>query len=88
MIFQAQNREQTKLDVNAGRPNGTVKTIFDETSPAWVGINGDPNYLKDGSFIWQSERDGWSHLYHFAADGRLIKAHHRRQMGSALRFTA
>ena len=73
VIFQAQNREQTKLDVNAGRPNGTVKTIFDETSPAWVGINGDPNYLKDGSFIWQSERDGWNHLYHFAADGRLIR---------------
>jgi dipeptidyl-peptidase 4 len=73
VIFQAQNREQTTLDVNATSVNGTVRTLFNETSPAWVGINGDPQYLKDGTFIWQSERDGWNHLYHYAADGKLIK---------------
>lgn len=73
VIFQAQNREQTKLDVNAAHPEGTVRTLFDESSLAWVGINGDPIYLKDGSFIWQSERDGWSHFYHYSAEGRLIK---------------
>ena len=73
VIFQAQNREQSKLDVNAAKPDGTVRTLFDESSLAWVGINGDPMYLKDGSFIWQSERDGWNHFYHYSAEGRLIK---------------
>src|SRR5436190_1685316 len=73
VIFQAQNREQSKLDVNAASPDGTVRTLFNESSIAWVGINGDPTYLKDGSFLWQSERDDWNHFYHYSADGRLIK---------------
>jgi dipeptidyl-peptidase-4 len=30
-------------------------------------------WLDDGSFLWQSERTGWRHLYHYAADGKLIK---------------
>ena len=28
-------------------------------------------FLKDGSFLWTSERDGWKHMYHYAADGSL-----------------
>jgi len=31
-------------------------------------VRNDPN-----QFIWQSKRDGWNHLYLYAADGRLIK---------------
>ena len=73
VIFQAQNREQSRLDVNAATTNGAVRTLFNESSVAWVGINGDPMWLKDGSFIWQSERDGWNHFYQYSADGRLIK---------------
>ena len=30
--------------------------------------------MKDGSFLLPSERDGWRHLYHFAADGKLKRA--------------
>ncbi|MDM7923351.1 MAG: DPP IV N-terminal domain-containing protein [Pyrinomonadaceae bacterium] len=73
VVFQGQNREQTFLDVNAAALNGKVKKLLTETSPAWVGINDNPYFLKDGSWIWQSERDGWSHLYHYAADGTLIR---------------
>src|SRR5207302_5167777 len=63
VTFQAQNREQTYLDLNAATTDGKVKKLFTETSPAWVGINDNPVFLRDGSFIWQSERDGWDHLY-------------------------
>jgi dipeptidyl-peptidase-4 len=73
VYFQAQNREQTYLDLNAAGLDGKVRKLFTETSPAWVGVNDNPNFLKDGSFIWQSERDGWNHLYHYTADGTLIK---------------
>ncbi|MEP6788812.1 MAG: S9 family peptidase [Acidobacteriota bacterium] len=73
VTFQAQNREQTYLDLNAASPDGKVRKLLTETSPAWVGINDNPVFLSDGSFIWQSERDGWDHLYHYAADGKLIK---------------
>ena len=74
VIYQAQNREQTFLDLNAAdRTSGKTTLIFKETSPAWVEVVDNATWLKDGSFIWQSARNGWKHLYHFAADGKLIK---------------
>ncbi len=74
VIYQAQNREQTFLDLNAAdRDSGKTTTLFKETSPAWVEVVDNPAWLKDGSFIWQSARNGWKHLYHFAADGKPIK---------------
>jgi dipeptidyl-peptidase 4 len=73
LTFQAQNREQTYMDLNASDMKGKVTTIFREMSKAWVGINGDPVWLKDGTFLFLSERNGFNHLYHFGRDGRLIK---------------
>ena len=74
VIYQAQNREQTYLDVNAANADsGQATTLFRETTPAWIEATDNPEWLKDGSFIWRSERSGWLHLYHYAADGRLIR---------------
>ena len=69
-----QNREQTWLDVNTAGIDGTdPKTLFRETTKAWVNENGAPTWLKDGTFLWVSERTGWKHLYHYQADGTLIR---------------
>lgn len=73
VIYQAQNREQTFLDLNAATNDGKTTTLFRETSKAWVEVVDNPEFLKDGSFIWQSARNGWLHLYHYAADGKLIR---------------
>jgi dipeptidyl-peptidase-4 len=74
VVYQAQNREQTFLDLNfANAKTGMVTTAFRETSKAWVIVIDNPCWLKDGSFIWQSERNGWHHLYHYAPDGRLLR---------------
>ncbi len=73
VVFQAQNREQTFLDLNAAALNGKVNTLFTETSPAWVAINDNPFFLKDGTAVWQSERDGWAHLYYYDNAGKLIR---------------
>jgi len=74
VVYQAQNREQTFLDLNAAdRNTGQTTTLFKESSPAWVEVIDNPSWLKDGSFVWESARSGWKHLYHFAADGKLIK---------------
>ena len=74
VVYQAQNREQTFLDVNfADARDGKSSTIIHETSKAWVAINEDPIWLKDGTFIWASERSGWEHLYHYSADGKLLR---------------
>ncbi len=52
-------------------------TSLRETSKAWVerwqDSSADPLWLKDGSFLWLSERSGWRHFYHYAADGTLIR---------------
>ncbi len=72
VVYQAQNREQTFLDVNFAGDDGKSTTILHETSKAWVGINDNPNFLKDGSFLWQSERSGWNHFYHYSAEGKLL----------------
>jgi dipeptidyl-peptidase-4 len=74
VAYQAQNREQTFLDLNfADSRDGKSATVVHETSKAWVAVLDNPNWLKDGSFLWQSERTGWQHLYHYAADGKLLR---------------
>src|SRR5215208_967704 len=74
VVYQAQNREQTFLDVNfADTKEGKSSNVIHETSKAWVAINEQPIWLKDGSFIWASERNGWEHLYHYSADGKLLR---------------
>lgn len=32
-----------------------------------------PWRLDDGSYVWWSERDGWAHLYHYSAEGELLR---------------
>jgi dipeptidyl-peptidase-4 len=72
--FMAQNREQTFIDLNAASPDeGRSSNLFRESTKTWIGINDDPlRWLKDGSFLWLSDRSGWTHIYHYAADGKLI----------------
>ena len=73
VVYQAQNREQTFLDLNfAGSEDGKSTTVIRETSKAWVEVIDNPTWLKDGSFLWQSARNGWQHLYHYAQDGKLL----------------
>jgi dipeptidyl-peptidase-4 len=77
VVYQIQNRQQTWLDLNrADRNSGSARTLLRETSEAWVerwqDSSADPIWLKDGSFLWLSERSGWRHFYHYAASGRLI----------------
>jgi dipeptidyl-peptidase-4 len=74
VVYQAQNREQTYLDLNfADAQNGKTRTSLRETSSAWVQVIDNPHWLSDGSFIWQSARNGWRHLYHYAQDGKLVR---------------
>jgi dipeptidyl-peptidase-4 len=78
VVYQIQDRRQTWLDLNrAGAETGTPRHILRETSEAWVerwqDPSVDPMWLKDGSFLWLSERSGWRHFYHYAADGTLIR---------------
>jgi dipeptidyl-peptidase-4 len=74
VVYQAQNRVQTFLDLNAvNAADGKSGTLFREETRAWVEAVDNPRWLKDGSFLWRSEKSGWMHLYHYSPDGRLIR---------------
>ncbi len=74
LYVQRQTRDQRRLDLLAVDPaSGRGKVILSETSPHWVDITDDFRPLKDGTFLWSSERSGYLHLYLHAADGRLIR---------------
>jgi dipeptidyl-peptidase-4 len=78
VLYQIQDRAQTWLDLNrADVRTGDARTILRETSKAWVerwqDSSVDPIWLKDGSFLWLSERNGWRHFYHYAANGKQIR---------------
>ncbi|HEY6509520.1 MAG TPA: DPP IV N-terminal domain-containing protein, partial [Vicinamibacterales bacterium] len=67
---QVQDREQTWLDMNlADAATGRTRTLLRETTKAWVNNNGGPVWLKDGSFLWFSERTGFKHLYRYRDSG-------------------
>lgn len=69
-----QDRRQTWLDfLTWPDPHSKPVKLFRETTKAWVEDLGEPKFLKDGSFLVLSERTGWKHLYHYGADGRLIR---------------
>jgi dipeptidyl aminopeptidase/acylaminoacyl peptidase len=75
VYFYVQDRAQTWLDFcTASREGGTLTRLFREKTRTWVDDPGPPHFLKDGSFLLPCERDGWRHLYHFAADGKLQRA--------------
>lgn len=68
-----QDRAQTWLDLLEIKPGQrTARRLFRDRTDAWVEPLAAPAELADGSFLWQSERDGWRHLYHYDARGTLL----------------
>lgn len=74
LYVQRQSRDQKRLDLLAVNPaDGRSRVLLTETSAHWVELSDDFRALKDGTFLWSSERSGWKHLYLHGADGRLIR---------------
>lgn len=72
LFVQRESRDQKRLDLLQVNPaSGRSGALLAETSPTWINLNDDFHPLKDGSFIWGSERSGFHHLYRWA-DGRLV----------------
>jgi len=74
LYVQRLSRDQKRLDLLAVDPaTGRSRVLLSETSPHWINLNHGFKPLTDGSFLWMSERSGFAHLYHYGADGRLIR---------------
>ncbi|WP_228243708.1 S9 family peptidase [Porphyrobacter sp. GA68] len=70
LFVQRQDRAQTTLDMLAVDPaTGQSRVLFTERAAArhWINLSDDYRWLDDGSLIWWSERDGFGHLYRYAA---------------------
>ncbi len=70
----AQDRTQTWLDLLSITPEedkAPVTRLFRDATKAWIESNGPIHPFKGGGFLWLSERDGYKHIYEYAADGKL-----------------
>ncbi len=74
VAVQTLNRPQDRLDLFfIDRDSGAAQKILTETDPGWVNMHDDLTFVNSGNeFLWQSERDGYAHLYRFSLDGKLI----------------
>jgi len=75
LAVQTENRLQTRLDLYfVERTSGKPTRVLTETDAGWVNTH-DLEFLEGGKgFLWSSERDGYTHLYRYAADGTLLNA--------------
>lgn len=75
MILSVQliNRHQNDLDlIFVDAEDNKAHVVLNETDEAYVDITDNLTFLKDNSFIWTSEKDGFNHIYHYTEDGELI----------------
>ncbi len=73
LSFKTLDHSQRELGLYlSDREGSDVKRLLTETDPAWVNVNDDLYFLRDGHFLWASERDGFMHLHRYAGDGTLV----------------
>ena len=75
LTFQRQSRDQKTLElIETTLKTGAQRTLVTETSKTWVPLHSDLRFLKDGRFLWSSERSGFEHLYVASEDGSKLTA--------------
>ena len=71
------NRDQNHLRLNEYeiRNGSKTKTLFEETDKEFVEPLNPLTFLPESNerFIWQSQRDGYMHLYLYNTNGKLIR---------------
>ena len=69
---QVLNRHQDNLDLLFIDGNsGASKVVLNEKDKAYVDVTDNLTFLKDNSFIWTSEKDGFNHIYVYDKAGKL-----------------
>lgn len=86
ILLQQLNRKQNESAIlRANAATGATTPIFTEKDPAWIDVftpasvdnpyavdfRHTYHWLQNGKeFLWESEKDGWNHLYRISADGK------------------
>ncbi len=69
---QILNRHQDNLDLLFIDGNsGNTRIALNEKDKAYVDVTDNLTFLKDNSFIWTSEKDGFNHIYLYDNAGKL-----------------
>lgn len=71
LIQQLNRKQDTNTLFYADAKTGEAKPFFVEQEKTFIELVEDPKWLEDSeSFLWQSERDGWKHVYRVSRDGK------------------
>ena len=69
---QVLNRHQDNLDLLfVDGTTAAAKVVLNEKDKAYVDVTDNLTFLKDNSFIWTSEKDGFNHIYIYDKSGKL-----------------
>ncbi len=72
LCAQVLNRHQDNLDlIFVDGTTGVAKVVMNEKDAAYVDVTDNLTFLKDNSFIWTSEKDGFNHIYLYDKTGKL-----------------
>ncbi|HRB72169.1 MAG TPA: S9 family peptidase [Flavobacterium sp.] len=72
LCAQVLNRHQDNLDLLFIDGNSAAtKVVLNEKDKAYIDVTDNLTFLKDNSFIWTSEKDGFNHIYLYDKTGKL-----------------
>ena len=72
LCAQVLNRHQDNLDLLfIDGTTATSKVVLNEKDKAYIDVTDNLTFLKDNSFIWTSEKDGFNHIYVYDKTGKL-----------------
>lgn len=78
LCIMRMNRHQNELDFLLADMAVTdpfqvaTRSIYQEKATTYIDVNDNLIFLNDGSgFLWNSERDGYNHIYHYNMAGKL-----------------
>ena len=70
------NREQNHMDLKAYDPatGDYIKMLFSEHNDKYIEPQWPMRFIpgRDREFVWQTRRDGYTHLYRYNVDGKLL----------------
>jgi dipeptidyl-peptidase-4 len=74
LVYTWFNRLQNHMQINSVDAV-TLKSnnLYTEKDEKYVDLSDDIHFLNDNSFVLTSEKDGYRHIYHYSAKGKLIR---------------
>ena len=70
------NRDQNHMDLKAydSKTGDYIKTLFSETNSKYIEPQWPMRFIpgRDREFVWQTRRDGYTHLYRYNVEGKLL----------------